>query len=355
MGLLQKVSLGFVAIVLITAAGVGAWLFLYTGDLPKTEQLSEFTPTTAHLATHSCLAGLSFAVPFDRIGKPFKDALNSAEPSSSYLYQVARTLMCNKRDSPARYQLDVFRLSWHIRKRFSEQELFTIYANTAYFGPAATGVENASRHLFQKGADALSPEEAALLAGLLRAPSIFSPFKNAEKALQRRNKILEAMAVQGKLSAIELATAVARPLIIRALGNTEEKALPHGVLEALAADESEYCDAFEGDFKKGCAETFQANLMWVQLQVAPQGIPGILVQNNNTGFCGVAGCALKLFITQTNGEFDQALGADGEVGALAEVEVLKTSRDGHYDIRKMWADGRAHTIYQWRGSRYSSD
>ena len=96
------------------------------------------------------------------------------------------------------------------------------------------------------------------------------------------------MAVQGKLSAIELATAVARPLIIRALGNTEEKALPHGVLEALAADESEYCDAFEGDFKKGCAETFQANLMWVQLQVAPQGIPGILVQNNNTGFCGVA-------------------------------------------------------------------
>ena len=208
MGLLQKVSLGFVAIVLITAAGVGAWLFLYTGDLPKTEQLSEFTPTTAHLATHSCLAGLSFAVPFDRIGKPFKDALNSAEPSSSYLYQVARTLMCNKRDSPARYQLDVFRLSWHIRERFSEQELFTIYANTAYFGPAATGVENASRHLFQKGADALSPEEAALLAGLLRAPSIFSPFKNAEKALQRRNKILEAMAVQGKLSAIELATAV---------------------------------------------------------------------------------------------------------------------------------------------------
>jgi hypothetical protein len=136
--------------------------FSLYGRFAQAEQLAEFTPTTAHLATHSCLAGLSFAVPFDRIGKPFKDALNSAEPSSSYLYQVARTLMCNKRDSPARYQLDVFRLSWHIRRRFSEQELFTIYANTAYFGPAATGVENASRHLFQKGADALSPEEAAL-------------------------------------------------------------------------------------------------------------------------------------------------------------------------------------------------
>jgi hypothetical protein len=51
-----------------------------------------------------------------------------------------------------------------------------------------------------------------------------------------------------------------------------------------------------------------------------------LVQYNNTGFCGVAGCVLKLFIMQTNGEFDQALGADGKIGALAEVEVLKTSR-----------------------------
>lgn len=129
-------------------------------------------------------------------------------------------------------------------------------AEAAYFGPAATGVENASRHLFQKGADALSPQEAALLAGLLRAPSIFSPFKNPEKALQRRNKVLEAMAAQGKLSAIELATAVARPLIIRALGNTEEKALPHGVLEALAADESEYCEAFEEDFKKGAQREY---------------------------------------------------------------------------------------------------
>jgi DUF971 family protein len=62
-------------------------------------------------------------------------------------------------------------------------------------------------------------------------------------------------------------------------------------------------------------------------------------------------CA-QVIIMQTNGEFDQALGADGEVGALAEVEVLKTNRDGHYDIRETWADGRTHIIYRWRGSRY---
>jgi membrane carboxypeptidase/penicillin-binding protein len=209
MGSVYKALFAVLALVLVVVGGVSVWLFLYAGDLPKTEQLSEFAPTTAHLATHSCLAGLSVAVEFERIGRPFKDALTTAEPSTSYSDQIARSLLCGKSESPARYQLDVFRLSWHIRRRFSEQELFTIYANTAYFGPAATGVENASQHFFQKGADALSPEEAALLAGLLRAPSVFSPFKDADKALQRRNRILEALAAQGKLSADELTAAIA--------------------------------------------------------------------------------------------------------------------------------------------------
>src|SRR5260370_41090533 len=83
-----------------------------------------------------------------------------------------RSLMCNRVEGAARYQVDVLRLSWHIRRRFSEQQLFTIYANRAYFGPGATGVENASDHFFQKGANALRVEEAALLAARLRSRTI---------------------------------------------------------------------------------------------------------------------------------------------------------------------------------------
>jgi membrane peptidoglycan carboxypeptidase len=191
MAALYKVSLGLAALVLIAAVGLCVWFSVYTGDLPKTEQLSEFAPTAGHLATDSCLAGLSFAIPFDRIGKPFQDALASAEPGISFSDQIARTLMCNRLERSSRYQLNVFRLSWHIRRHFSEQQLFTIYVNRAYFGPGATGVENASDHFFQKKANTLSAEEAALLAGLLRGPTIFSPFKHPDRALQRRNQILE--------------------------------------------------------------------------------------------------------------------------------------------------------------------
>ncbi len=355
MAALYKVSLGLAALVLTAAIGFFGWIFLYTDDLPKTVQLSEFVPMAADLATDSCLAGLSFAIPFDHIGKPFQDALASAEPGISFSDQIARSLMCNRVEGAARYQVDVLRLSWHIRRRFSEQQLFTIYANRAYFGPGATGVENASEHFFQKGANALRVEEAALLAGVLRRPTIFSPFRHPDRALQRRNQILEAMAVRGKLSPAKLASAVAAPIITRSLGNTEAKPLPSGVLKALASDEAEYCDKFEDDFKKGCEETFRTNLMWRELPVTPRGLPAILVENRNAGFCGSAGCALGLFIQRPDTQFDQTLEKDGEVGNLDRVTVLKTTTEGHYNLQKTWADGKTHTIYRWRGSRYSAD
>jgi len=111
-----------------------------------------------------------------------------------------------------RYHANNLRLSWHIRRHFSEQQVFTIYANRAYFGSGATGVENASRQLFHKNADSLNTEDAALLAGLLRAPDYFSPYKHPERALQRRNQVLEAMAAQGKISTSDAARAEASPV-----------------------------------------------------------------------------------------------------------------------------------------------
>src|SRR6267378_3532074 len=110
MAALYKASLGLAAVLLITAAGVWGWVFLYTGDLPKTDQLLDFAPDSASLATDSCLAGLSFAIPFDRIGKPFQDALASAEPGISFSDQIARTLMCNRLERAGRHHLNVFRL-----------------------------------------------------------------------------------------------------------------------------------------------------------------------------------------------------------------------------------------------------
>lgn len=355
MAALLKGVLGLAVLVLIAVGALCSWIFLYTRDLPDIEHLSDFAPDSGNPVTDTCLHGVTFAVPFDRIGKPFRDALASAEPPASFADQIARMLMCTKMERSARYQLDVFRLSWHIRRHFSEEELFTIYVNRAYFGPSATGIENASGHFFQKSSSTLSIEEAALLAGLLRGPDMYSPFKHPDMAVQRRNEILKKMAAQRKLSTTEATQALAAPIATRSLGNTESKPLPFGVAKALAADTAIYCDEFDDSFKKGCEETFLVNLMWCKLSVSPAGLPALLVENRNLGFCGSAGCSLSLFLQQPDGQFVQTFGTDGEVGTLDEVKVLKTITDGHYDMQKTWADGKTHTIYRWTGGHYSAD
>jgi hypothetical protein len=193
----------------------GRSLQLAVGDLPEFDHLSQFAPNAQVVLLDSCLSGPSTSLPFDRIGKTFQDALVAAEPSSSLPDLIAITLMCNRRERAIQYELDTIRLSWHIRMHFSEQQWLTIYANRAYFGAGMTGVQNASRDLFHKEPGALSVDEAALIAGLLHAPGALSPRKHPEQALQRRNKVLEEMVANGKLSAGDAARLEASPLVIQ--------------------------------------------------------------------------------------------------------------------------------------------
>jgi hypothetical protein len=228
MGLLRKISLSIAALVLLPIVGVCIWLFVYTRDLPDLDHLSRFASSVDSVVSDSCLEAPSTPLSFERIGKVFQDALAAAELRVSLSDQIARTLMCDRRETAAKYELDTVRLSWHIRRRFSQEQLFAVYANRAYFGPGATGIEAASRQFFHKAPDTLSAEEAAMIAGLLRAPASYSPYKHPERALERRNKVLESMAAQGNLSAVEAARAAAAPLgVVGRLSEEEKSLLPH--------------------------------------------------------------------------------------------------------------------------------
>jgi hypothetical protein len=136
--------------------------------------------------------------------------------------------------------------------------------------------------------------------------------------------------------------------------SSKSKSLPLGVLKALAADEKIYCDQFLDDFKKDCRRTFRKDLSWHELVITPSGQAAILVEIDNMGFCGSAGCALSLFVQQLDTTFVQVLGKDGDVGTLQSFKVLKTVTKGHYNIQKTWHDGKTQTLYLWDGQRYSA-
>ena len=103
-------------------------------------------------------------------------------------------------------------LALRLERAMSKDDILTAYLNTVYFGAGAYGVEAAARTYFDSPASELTAAQAALLAGVVKSPSNYAPHRNAEKALQRRDLVLERMAEQGFIGKDELKRAKAEPL-----------------------------------------------------------------------------------------------------------------------------------------------
>ncbi len=95
--------------------------------------------------------------------------------------------------------------------KYSKQEILTIYFNRAYLGAGARGFEAAAQRYFGKSANQVGPAEAAMLAGLLKAPSRFAPTNNLKRAQDRAAVIIGLMRDQGFLTAEQASDALANP------------------------------------------------------------------------------------------------------------------------------------------------
>ncbi|MGR3541104.1 MAG: transglycosylase domain-containing protein [Hasllibacter sp.] len=95
--------------------------------------------------------------------------------------------------------------------RYSKDEILTIYLNRAYLGAGARGFEAASQRYFGHGAAEVDAAEAAMLAGLLVAPSRYDPTRNLERSRERAETVLRLMREQGYLTEAEYAAALERP------------------------------------------------------------------------------------------------------------------------------------------------
>jgi len=101
-------------------------------------------------------------------------------------------------------------LAIKLERHWSKKRILTAYMNQVYYGSHAYGIEAASETYFSKHASQLNLMEAALLAGLPQAPSLYDPFQNPDGALRRRNEVLRAMYQAGVLSRGEMRLAVAQ-------------------------------------------------------------------------------------------------------------------------------------------------
>lgn len=109
-------------------------------------------------------------------------------------------------------KLKELKLTRALEAHYSKEQILELYLNSIYFGHSAFGIENAASLYFGKSAGELSPAESAMLAALVKSPNRYSPFRDAEKCLSRRNFVLKLMYEQEYLTQEEYSSAVQEPL-----------------------------------------------------------------------------------------------------------------------------------------------
>lgn len=130
---------------------------------------------------------------------------------STITQQVARAIFLSKEKTIGRKIKELI-LAYILDKKFTKEEILQLYLNHIYLGNGAYGVEMAAQDYFGKSMKNLNLAECALLAGLPKAPSLYSPFKNPGKARFRRSYVLNRMYELGYITEEEMKKADSTPL-----------------------------------------------------------------------------------------------------------------------------------------------
>jgi|GEM_PF-259048 len=137
----------------------------------------------------------------------------SKQGGSTLTQQLAKNVIGDSRRTMERKFTELF-LAFRIEHHFTKDEIMTLYLNRVYFGNGYFGLEAASNGYFGKPASKLTISESAFLAGMVRAPSTYSPYTNFEKVQHRRNLVLAGMLDEGIITSDEYTDAVAENIRI---------------------------------------------------------------------------------------------------------------------------------------------
>jgi membrane carboxypeptidase/penicillin-binding protein len=199
----------------LVIAGLGSvWFYVYSGDIPAAESIETFAPNETATLYDECSSEPVRAVPFKGLGKNLQNAVQAAEGDSERMLavQISRSLFCHHRGSILQRHLLEYKASIQIRRRFAESQLLAIYLNRAYFGDGLFGIENASEHFYQKHPAELTVSEAAMIAGLIKAPRIYSPTLHPDRAKVRRDAVITAMLKNGTITKGDAEVAIQSPV-----------------------------------------------------------------------------------------------------------------------------------------------
>jgi len=270
-----RVLFGLLVLVSALVGATAGLLLVYTTDLPQVEALEAYRPSsiTELYDDHGRVIG-SFALQrrvvlaYDDFPPVLREALVSIEDKDFYRHsginfwriigaayrdiesggrvqgastltmQLARNLFLSP-DRSFHRKVQEAMLAIQIERRFTKPQIFTLYANQIFLGHGVYGFEAASEFYFSKPARNLNLTEAALLAGLPKGPGIYSPINHPDRAMKRRNLVINAMLEDGKITAAQAADARSAPVALR-LQHDPNSLAPYFVEEIRRYLENKY-------------------------------------------------------------------------------------------------------------------
>jgi penicillin-binding protein 1B len=201
---------------------------------------------------------------------------------STLTMQLSRGFFLNPEDKTVKRKLTEMLISEELERKFTKQQIFEIYADWVPLGQrgsfAISGLAEASQSYFNKELKDVNLPEAALLAGIIQRPSYLSPYRHPERALDRRNLVLEAMVETHAITREEADKAKATPLKL-APPNVEASDAPYFVdmvRDQLISrfNESELNDqsyriytTLDPDLQKAAAQAVETGVKLVDEQV----------------------------------------------------------------------------------------
>ena len=168
-----------------------------------------------------------------------------AEGGSTLTQQLAKNLFLSPRRTFSRKAKEAL-IAFYLEARHSKDQILRLYLDSVYFGQkgpvSIIGLHEAARHFFASNPRDLSVSQCALLAGLLRSPSGYNPFRHPARARKRRKEVLAAMRREGFLSPIQEGLARETPLGVTRSAHTKPRDADHFLAYIQRALASRYAD-----------------------------------------------------------------------------------------------------------------
>ncbi len=205
------------------------------GEAVRLEQLPPYLPN-AVIAIEDRRFRSHFGVDPIGLGRAVFTNLTAGHVSqggSTLTQQLAKNLFLQP-DRTLKRKIQELVLAFWLEAEYSKDEILEMYLNRVYLGSGAYGVDAAARRYFGKSARLLTVAEAATIAGLLKAPSRYSPARNPELAEERAQLVLAAMNDEGYITANEAKNALAAPAkVVRRHTTASENYVADWVMDIL--------------------------------------------------------------------------------------------------------------------------